>query len=140
MMSYSLAHTVVAFFYRSCPRLCKHKTNGSFAYPNLITYPTIVGNLLALSYSDNREPIVTVDLKRTLKLGRDERMQEDYPTIAVYFCRCQVVLLHSLISCLVCVVFSCPYLLEMKFCRNFLPDHYCIHSRVRHDIAENERR
>ena len=28
---------------------------------------------------------VAMDLKRVQKLGRDERMQEDYPTTAVYY-------------------------------------------------------
>ena len=32
-------------------------------------------------------------LKKVQKQGKDERMQDDYPTSAVYFCRCRVVLL-----------------------------------------------
>ena len=34
------------------------------------------------------------------KQVRDERTQEDYLTIAVYFCRCRVVFLRSFISTL----------------------------------------
>ena len=41
-----------------------------------------------------------MELKKGQKQGRDEGTQEDYPTSAVYFCRCQVVLLRSFISAL----------------------------------------
>ena len=34
-----------------------------------------------------------MELKREQKQGRDERTQENYPTSAVYFCRCLVVFL-----------------------------------------------
>ena len=39
-------------------------------------------------------------LKKVQKQRRDERMQDDYPTSAVYFCRCRVVFLYSFISAL----------------------------------------
>ena len=48
-----------------------------------------------------------MDLKKGPKQGRDERMQEDYPTSAVCFCRRRVVLLHSLISALFLSFFKC---------------------------------
>ena len=41
-----------------------------------------------------------MDLKKVKKQGSDERTQEDYPTSAVYFCRCWVAFLHSFISAL----------------------------------------
>ena len=44
-------------------------------------------------------------LKNGQKQGRGERMQEDYPTFAVYFCSCRVVFLRSFISALFCPFF-----------------------------------
>ena len=41
-----------------------------------------------------------MELKKIQKQGRDERTQKDYPTSAVYFRRCKVVFLRSLISAL----------------------------------------
>ena len=38
-----------------------------------------------------------MDLKNPQKQVRDETSQEDYPTYAVYFCKCRVVFLHSFI-------------------------------------------
>ena len=49
-------------------------------------------------------------------------MQEDYPTSAVYFWKCRVVLLRSFTSALLLYFFLGPSLLQMKFYRNcFLP-------------------
>ena len=45
-------------------------------------------------------------LKKVQKQGTDERTQEDYPTSAVYFCRCRVVFLRSFISALFLYLFS----------------------------------
>ena len=39
-------------------------------------------------------------IKKIKTISRDERKQEDYPTSAVYFCRCRVVFLRSFISAL----------------------------------------
>ena len=61
-----------------------------------------------------------MDLKKGEKQGRDERMQEDYPTSAEIHSRCRVVL-HSFISSLFLSVFSGPSLTEMKFSRTFFP-------------------
>ena len=56
-----------------------------------------------------------MDLKNVQKQGRDERMQEDYPTSAVYFLQMyRVVFLSSFISALFCT-FLGPSLLEIKF-------------------------
>ena len=50
-----------------------------------------------------------MDLKKVQIQGRDERMQEDYPTSAVYFCRCRIFFLHSFISALfLCFFRSIP--------------------------------
>ena len=52
-----------------------------------------------------------MELKKAQKQGRDERTQEDYPTSAVYFCRCRVVFLRSFISSLFLCFFQLhPYL------------------------------
>ena len=62
-----------------------------------------------------------MELKKLQKQGRDERTQEDYPTSAVYFCRCtcRVVFLCSFISALFLYFFSAPSLVEIKFYKNF---------------------
>ena len=49
--------------------------------------------------------------EKVRKQGRDEGTQEDYPTSAVYFCRCRVDFLHSFISALFLYFFQLhPYL------------------------------
>ena len=65
--------------------------------------------------------------KKVQKQGRDERTQEDYPTPAKIQRRCRVVFLHSFISALFLYFFfsSIPFLLEMKFYRNFLSLSFC---------------
>ena len=45
-----------------------------------------------------------MEVKEIQKPGRDERMQEDYLTSAVYFCRCKVVL-RSFIYMYTCTLF-----------------------------------
>ena len=86
-----------------------------------------------------------MDLKKLQKQGRDERMQEDYPTteqwrkgskklpyfLCVFFSDVGYLFLHcsaaGLSSCVLsslpgfCTFFD-PSLLEMKFCSNFFPE------------------
>ena len=47
-----------------------------------------------------------MDVEKVQKEGGDERCQEDYPTFAVYFCRCRVVILCS---------FFCSFLYLVHF-------------------------
>ena len=48
-------------------------------------------------------------------------MQGDLPYIClVFFCRCRVVVLHSFITCLVSVLSSGPFLLEINFYRSIV--------------------
>ena len=54
-------------------------------------------------------------LNEIQKQGRGEKMQEGYPTIAVYFCRCRVVFLRPFISALFLSLFQGPPLLKRKF-------------------------
>ena len=62
-----------------------------------------------------------MELKKVQKQGRDERMQEDYPTFAVYFCRCRVVFLRSFISALFLYFFHLHPYLKSSFTETFFP-------------------
>ena len=59
-----------------------------------------------------------MDLKKGQKGGRDDRTKEDYPTSAVYFCRCGVIFLCSFISALLLGYFQLHSLTKMKFNKN----------------------
>ena len=60
--------------------------------------------------------------EKVQKQGRNERMQEDYPTSAKIQSRCRVVFSRFFISALFMYIpFSSPSLLEIKFCRKFFP-------------------
>ena len=48
------------------------------------------------NYGEKRFHRTSFQLGMDQKQGKDERTQEDYPTNAVYFCRCRVVLCPSL--------------------------------------------
>ena len=77
------------------------------------------------------------ECKKTTVLRKDRRKerQDDYRASAVYFFAAvgksclsfppsfhsRVVFLGSFTLCLVCVTFSGPSLLEIKFCRTFFP-------------------
>ena len=60
-------------------------------------------------------------MKNGQKFGREERMQEDYPTSAVYFLQILGNLLVLFHLCLVSVPFSGPSLTKTKFHRTFFP-------------------
>ena len=62
-----------------------------------------------------------MELKKVQKQGRDERMQEDYPTSGVYFCRCRVVFLRSFISALFLYFFQLHPYLKSSFTETFFP-------------------
>ena len=64
-----------------------------------------------------------MELKKVQKQGRDERMQEEYPTSAVYFCRCRVVFLRSFISTLFLYFFQLHPYLKSSLQKNFSPSH-----------------
>ena len=59
---------------------------------------------------------LSMALKKGQKQGRYERPQEDYATPAVYFCRCQVVFLHSFISALFLILLQTMLLQTMTIC------------------------
>ena len=58
-----------------------------------------------------------MELEKVQKQGRDERMQEAYPTSAKIHSIYRVVFC---VLCLVSEIFVAPSLLEVKFYRNFL--------------------
>ena len=62
-----------------------------------------------------------MELKKVQKQGREERTQEDYPTSAVYFCRCRVVFLRSFISALFLYFFQFHLYLKSSFTETFFP-------------------
>ena len=59
--------------------------------------------------------------KKAQKQGSYERMQEDYPTSAVYFCRCRVIFLHSFITALFLYFFYVHPYLKRSFSKTFFP-------------------